>query len=65
METGVCIGCISTGVQAQTVHLEGFGDSGLGGFVDLSLPDTSTAALPQLTQTEAQVLLIGIVFNLQ
>lgn len=47
------------------MYLEGFGDSGLGGLVDLSLPDTPAAALPKLTQTEAQILLVGIVFNLQ
>lgn len=47
------------------VYLEGFGDSGFGGLVDLSLPDTAAAALPQLAKTKAQVLLVRIVFNLQ
>lgn len=47
------------------VYLEGFGDSGFGGLVDLSLSNAPTAALPQLTETEAQILLICIIFNLQ
>lgn len=49
----------------RRVYLEGFGDSGLGGLVDLSLPDAAAAALTQLTKTEAQILLIGVVFDLQ
>lgn len=49
----------------MNVYLEGFRDSGLGGLVDLSLPDAPAATLPQLTQTEAQILLISIVFNLE
>lgn len=48
-----------------SIYLERFGDSGLGGLVDLSLPDTPAAALPQLTQTKAEILLICIIFNLQ
>lgn len=52
-------------MKHDSVYLEGFGDSGLGGLVDLSLPDAPAAALPQLTETEAQILLVRIVFNLQ
>lgn len=49
----------------EGVYLEGFGDSGLGGLIDLSLSNTPTATLPELTETEAQILLICIIFNLQ
>lgn len=52
-------------MSRELTYLEGFGDSGLGGLVDLSLSDAPAAALPQLTKTEAQILLICIVFNLQ
>lgn len=47
------------------VYLEGLGDPGFGGLVDLSLPYTPAATLPQLTQTETQILLVRIIFNLQ
>lgn len=46
------------------MYLQRLGDPGLGGVVDLSLPDAPAAALPQLTQTEAQILLVGVVFDL-
>lgn len=52
-------------IYHEQVYLKGFGDSGFGSLVDLSLSNTPAAALPQLTQTEAQILLIRIVFNLQ
>lgn len=52
-------------IQHKFVYLEGFRDSGLGGLIDLSLPDAPTSTLPQLTQTEAQILLISIIFNLE
>ena len=52
-------------IHNKCFYLEGFGDSGLGGIVNLSLPDAPAAALPQLTQTEAQILLICIIFNLE
>lgn len=48
-----------------SVYLHWLGDPRLGGLVDLSLPDSAAAALPQLTQTEAQILLIGVIFDLQ
>lgn len=55
----------NTSRREERTYLEGFGDPCFGGLIDLSLPDSATAALPQLTQTEAQILLIRIIFNLQ
>lgn len=55
----------NTSRREECIYLQGFGDPGFGGLVDLSLPDSAAAALPQLTQTEAQILLIRIIFNLQ
>lgn len=52
-------------VLEKSCHLQGFGDSCFGGFVDLSLPHSAAAALTELTQTETQILLIGVIFNLQ
>lgn len=46
------------------IYLQRFRNPGLGGIIDLGLPDTPTAALPQLAQTEAQILLVGIIFDL-
>lgn len=51
--------------KGEKLYLQGFRDPGLGGVVDLSLPDAPAAALPQLTQAEAQILLVGVIFNLQ
>ena len=49
----------------RCLYLEGLGDPGLRGLVDLCLPDSPAATLAQLSETEAQVLLVGIIFNLQ
>lgn len=58
---------MNTGIKTNHggIYLEGFRDSGLGGLIDLSLPDAPAAAFPQLTEAEAKILLIGIVLNLQ
>ena len=46
-------------------HLEGLGDAGFGGFVDLRLPDAAAAGLAQMAEAEAQILLVGVFLDLR
>lgn len=45
-------------------YLQCLGDPGFGGLVHLRLPHAPAARLAQVAQTEAQVLLVGVLFDL-